>query len=385
LSLRILLSCGEASGDLYAGALTRELHRLAPDLDVAGLGGPRLAAAGGRLLDDYRGLAATGVAEVIPKMPRYFAAMRQMTGAARRERPDVCVVIDFPDFNFRLAARLQRLGVPIVYYISPQIWAWRPGRMKTMRAIAERVLVIFPFEEPLYREAGVPVEFVGHPLVDLATPGQPRAAFLASHDLDPAAPTIALLPGSRPNEVMRILPVLLDAARLIHANVPDAQFVIARAPNLDDSLLDRAGPMPARTRIVAGDTDAVLASADLALTASGTATVQAALHDTPMVIVYRVSPWTYRLGRRFVSVDTFGMVNLLAGRRIVPELIQDAFTPAAVAHEALSLLNDGDRRRAVREGLREVRQRLGGGGASRRAAEAILAIATRKAAHNGNP
>lgn len=372
---QLLISCGEASGDLYAGALTRELRGLEPSIAVSGLGGPRLAAAGGTLIDDYRDLAVTGLTEWIGKLPRYMAAMKKLVAFAAGRRPDALVVIDFPDFNFRLARRVRRFGIPVVYYISPQIWAWRPKRLETIKRIADRVLVIFPFEEDVYRKGGVPVEFVGHPLVDLATPSAPRASFLAAHGLDPSAPTVAILPGSRPNEVDRILPDLAVAATKIRAAVPAAQFVVARAPHLDDRLFEplaAAGGQP--IAVVEGDTDAVLASADVALTASGTATVQTALHDTPMVIVYRLSPMTYRLGRRLVTLDTIGMVNLIAGEKIVPEFVQDAFTPEAVAREAIAMLTDGNRAAAIRKGLARVRERLGGHGASRRAAEAILRV-----------
>lgn len=382
MSVKLLISCGEASGDLYAGALARELRALAPDVEIAGLGGPQLAAAGARLVDDFRDLAVTGLTEAIAKIPRSLTALRKLTDTATATRPDAAVVIDFPDFNFPLAKRLKRLGIPVVYYISPQVWAWRPGRIRTIKAIADRVLVIFPFEEALYRDAGIPVEFVGHPLVDLARASQPREAFLRAHGLDPNAPTVAILPGSRANEVRHILPDLAEAARLIRARLPRAQFLVARAPTLDAHLFDvlRDGPLAA---IVEGETDAVLASADVALTASGTATVQTALHDTPMVIVYRVSPWTYRLGRRLVTLDTFGMVNLIAGEKVVPELIQRRFTPAAVAAEAVSMLTDRARVSRIREGYARVRSRLGGGGASRRAAEAILAITAATAAPRG--
>jgi lipid-A-disaccharide synthase len=235
------------------------------------------------------------------------------------------------------------------------------------------MLVIFPFEESLYREAGVPVEFVGHPLVDLARPSAPRATFLPRLGLRSDAPTVAVLPGSRANEVGRILPDLVRSGQAIQSRVAGTQFVVARAPNLDDELFRpvREGSL-SHVAVVEGETDAVLAAADVALTASGTATVQAALHDTPMVIVYRVSPLTYRLGHRFVRVDTFGMVNLIAGERLVPELIQSEFTPEAVASEAVSMLTDHGRAGAIRAGLSRVRAKLGGPGASRRAAEAIL-------------
>ena len=385
MSARLLLSCGEASGDLYAGALVRELRALDSSLVISGLGGPQFEAAGGRLIEDYRELTVTGLAEVLPKLSRYFAAMRKLVAAAERDRPDALVVIDFPDFNFRLARRIKRLGVPVVYYVSPQIWAWRRGRIDTMRRVADRVLVIFEFEEELYRRAGVPVAWVGHPLIDLAAATTTRERFLGDRGLSPAAPTVAILPGSRPNEVSRILPDLLAAAGRVRDAVPEAQFLVARAPYLDDRLFERVSQAPGWSsiqsassviRVVERETDAVLAASDVALTASGTATVQAALHDTPMVIVYRLSPVTYRLAKRLVKVGAIGMVNLIAGEPIVPELVQDAFTPDAAAREAVSMLTDRARATEIRRGLARVRDRLGKPGASRRAAEAILDVAS---------
>jgi lipid-A-disaccharide synthase len=371
---RLLLSCGEPSGDLYAGALARELRALVPGLALSGLGGPRFAAEGGRLIADYRGLAVTGLTEAIATIPRSLATLRRLVRSARQERPDALIAIDFPDFNFPLARRVKKLGIPVIYYISPQIWAWRPGRLHTMRAVADRVLVIFPFEEEIYRSGGVPVEFVGHPLVDLARASSDRATLLESLGLSASAPTVAILPGSRRNEVRRILPDLLLAAERIQRGIADVQFLVARAPNLEDTLFQSVHQRGLASAIVEGDTDAVLAAADVALIASGTATVQAALHDTPMVVVYRLSPLTYKVGRPFVKVTTYAMVNLIAGERIVPELIQDAFTPDAVAHEALSILGDRGRAARIREGLARVRARLGAPGASRRAAEAIVNV-----------
>ena len=376
-----MLSCGEASGDLYAGALARELRALDPAIVVAGLAGPRFAAAGGLLVDDYRGVSASGLIEPFAKLPRLVAAKRRMIEAARAHPPDALVLIDFSGFNLRLAPAFKRLGVPIVYYVSPQIWAWRPKRLATIAKLVDRVLVIFPFEEGIYRDAGVPVEFVGHPLIDLAARPAARGAFLGSLGLDPSAPTVAILPGSRKGEVARILPDLAAAADRIRGAVAGAQFVVARAPQLDDALFDGVSARRAAGIAVVEDrTDAVLASADVALTASGTATVQCALHDTPMVIVYRVSPLSYRVLRRLVKVDAIGMVNLIAGERIVPELVQEAFTPEAVAREAVAVLTDPSRAARVREGLAGVRARLGGPGASRRAAEAILRVARSRTA-----
>lgn len=372
MTRRVLLSCGEASGDLYAGALARALRAIAPDVQLSGLGGPELASAGADLVADYRGLAATGLTEVVALVPRFFATLDRMAQWAERERPDVLVVIDSPELNFRLARRIKALGVPVVYYVVPQVWAWRRRRLHAIKTFADLVLPIFPFEEALYRERGIPVRFVGHPLVDLARASAPRDRFLRAHGLQPEAPTVALLPGSRANEVRAILPGLLDAAELVASQVPGVQCVLARAPRLGDELFRAARTRASRVVVVEQDADAVLASADVALTASGTATVQAALHDTPMVIVYRLSPLTYRLGRRFVMVNTFGMVNLIAGSTIVPELIQEDFTPHAVAREAVAILTDSDRRARMREGLACVRDRLGAPGASDRAARAIL-------------
>lgn len=371
---RILLSCGEPSGDLYAGALTRELRTLSPSAVVSGRGGPEFVRGGGRLLADYRGLAVTGFMEFVSKVPALGAAKRQLVAASKAERPDVLVVIDYFGFNVRLARDIKELGVPVVYYISPQIWAWRPGRIKAIRAIADRMLVIFPFEEQIYREAGVPVEFVGHPLIDLARTDVPRTTLLERLGFRADQPTVALLPGSRTGELRRILPTLIAAADLIRGALPAVQFVIARASGLDDRLFEPAGRLDG-VKVVEGETDAVLAAADLVLTASGTATVQTALHDKPMVVVYRVSPLEYRIGRPFVRLDTFAMVNLIAGERIVPELIQSSFTAEAVAREAVSLLTDRQRVEQIREGLAGVRRKLGGPGASRRAAEAILRVA----------
>lgn len=381
--MRIMISCGEPSGDLYAAALAGELRRRAPSADIFGFGSERLRGAGGRLVGDFKGVSVTGLTEAIRVLPRSYAMLRRLVGAARQTRPDVFVAIDFPDFNFRLVAALRRLGIPIVYYVSPQLWAWRPGRMKTMKQLVDRVLVIFPFEEDLYRREGIDVEFVGHPLVDLARPARARDEFLREHGLDPGAPTVALLPGSRPNELQRIVPDVAAAVPLIAARVPRVQFVVACAPNLPAELFapfERNGHGSAptvRPVLVHGAADDVLAASDVVITASGTATVQAALHQRPMVVVYRLSKLTYRLGKPFVKVDMYAMPNLVSGCRIVPELIQHDFTPSRVAEEAVDLLTDFERAAAMRDALGAVREKLGAPGASGRAAEAVLAVAAR--------
>ena len=373
-----MISCGEPSGDLYAGALAVEIRRRQPDAAIFGLGGQRLMAGGGELIADYRGLSVTGLVEAVRVVPKSLLTLNRLVDAAHSEKPNALVLIDFPDFNFRLAAAIKKLGVPIIYYISPQLWAWRKSRMKVMKRLVDRVLVIFPFEEQIYREAGVPVQFVGHPLVDLARAQEPKDSFLREIGLDPARPIVALLPGSRPNEVERLLPVIRDGVAQIAAQLPLAQFVIARAPSLDDRLFASASWSGARPVEVLARTDDVLAISDMAITASGTATVQAALHGRPMVVVYRLSPLTYRLGRRFLLVENVAMVNLIAGRRIVPELIQDDCTAANIAAETLSLLTNHGRAEEMRRALADVRARLGGHGASGRAAEAVLEIVESK-------
>ena len=377
--MRVLISCGEPSGDLYAAQLAREIRALDPSATLFGFGGDRLRGAGAELLGDFGGLSVTGLLEVPRVLPRIYRIYRALVARARTDRPDVFVAVDFPDFNFILARALRKLDIPIVYYISPQLWAWRQGRMKTMRRIADRVLVIFEFEERIYREAGVPVEWVGHPLLDVMPPAPSRDEVRRSLGLTAAEPLVALLPGSRRNEVAAILPDLVRSAALVRARIPGARFVVARAPHLADDLFT---PLTALTgspaAVVEGRTDDILAAADVALVASGTATVQAALHECPMVVVYRLSPLTYRLGRPFVRVATFAMANLVAGRRVVPELIQDDFVPSRVADAALAILTDADAAARMRADLRDVRRRLGKPGATRRAARAVLEVARHK-------
>ncbi|MGE0461212.1 MAG: lipid-A-disaccharide synthase [Vicinamibacterales bacterium] len=393
-----MISCGEPSGDLYAGALVRALAARDPHLQAFGLGGERLAAAGARLVADFRGLSVTGLTEALKVLPRSWATYRRLVAAARDERPDVLVLVDYPDFNFRLMRAVKALGVPIVYYISPQLWAWRPGRMATMKAIVDRVLVIFPFEEAIYRREGVDVRFVGHPLLEMVAPSADRPVLARRFGLDLARPVVALLPGSRANELERLGPVLAEARTRIAARVPGVQFLVARAPHLADrgfapfrdaraeapalqantaSGPERRDFSPGVTRIVEGQTDDVLSVSDVVLTASGTATVQTAMHGKPMVVLYKLSPLTYRLGKPLAKVDMYAMVNLIAGRRVVQELIQDDCTPEAVADEAVSLLTDAAKRDAMSRALAEVRAALGGPGASGRAADAVVELVGR--------
>src|SRR5688572_16818408 len=372
-----MISCGEASGDLYAGALATALRARQPDVQITGLGGPKLRAAGADLTGDLSAFAVTGVTSALRLVPRSLGLIRRLKQDARARRPDVLVVVDAPDFNFPLIRAFRSLHIPVVYYISPQLWAWRGGRMASIKRNATRVLVIFPFEEALYREAGVPVEFVGHPLVELSAAAESRGAFRATVPGRPDAPIVALLPGSRGNEVRRIAPIMVAALPLIRARVPDVRFVVGAAPALSEDVFEPLAG--AGAWIVRGRTDDVLQGADVAMTASGPATVQCALHERPMVVVYRLSPLTYRLGKPFVTVDMYAMPNLVAGSRIVPELIQDDFTPERVSAEVVTLLTDRDRHAQMVEDLRRVKALLGAPGASGRAADAILDVAAASA------
>lgn len=367
---RLLISCGEASGDLYGAELVRHLRERVAGLDVLGLGGDRLQAQGASLFAHVRDLAVVGLLEVVSHLRDLRSVFRRVLDEADRRPPDAAVLVDYPDFNLRLARELHRRGVPVIYYVSPQVWAWRRGRLRAIRETVARMLVIFPFEEELYREAGVPVTFVGHPLVSLVQPAADPAAFRREIGLDPERPVIALLPGSRPKEVAHNLPPIAASLDALAATRPDLQFLAAVAPALDPTVVRRGlGGRP--VTIVHDRTHAALSAATAAIVASGTATVEAALLGAPMVVVYRLSPWTYRLGRRFVRVPYYAMVNLIGGRPVVPELIQSEFTPDRVAAELLPLVDDTTTRRAMQRGLAEVREKLGTTGASARAADMV--------------
>lgn len=368
---RLLLSCGEPSGDLYAAELVRELRAHLPECRVFGIGGDRLQAQGAQLVAHVRDMAVVGLVEVVRHLQRLRAVFERVLTEVDRDPPQLAVLVDYAGFNLRLARALRRRGIPVVYYVSPQIWAWRRGRIRTIRETVSRMLVIFRFEEDVYRQAGVPVTFVGHPLVDLVRPAEDRRSFLGSMDLDADRPVVALLPGSRAQEIAYNLPPLSGAVARLLRRRPDAQFLLAAAPSLDRRSLEaRVSRLP--VRVVWDRTHAVVGASDLALVASGTATIETALLATPMVVVYRVSPLSFALGRCFVRLPHYAMVNLVAGRRLVPELIQRAFTPARVEQEALALLEHREKADRMRDGLVEVRGLLGEPGASGRAAWAVF-------------
>ena len=366
---RLLVSSGEPSGDLYAGELVRHLRQGVPDLEVFGLGGERLKSQGARLIADVRELAVVGLVEVLRHLRRLRAVYARVLAEVDRERPAVAVLVDYAGFNLRLARALSGRGIPVVYYVSPQLWAWRRGRMRAVRRYVSHMMVIFPFEEPFYREAGVRATFVGHPLVELVRPAADASGFLAAQGLDPGRPVLAVLPGSRRQEIAYNLPPIAAALRLLRRQRPELQPALAVAPGLEASLFDAALGDLEVARVV-GQAHALMGAAAAGIVASGTATVEAALLDLPSVVVYRLSPWSYALGRPFVHVPHYAMANLIAERRLLPELIQTGFRPDAVAREVGRLLGE-DTRAEVKQGLAEVRRRLGGPGASARAAALV--------------
>jgi lipid-A-disaccharide synthase len=371
----MLISCGEPSGDVYGGELVAQLRMRQPNLEAFGLGGDQVQAAGGRLVAHLRDVAVVGLLEVLKHLGDLKGIFDRLLAEVDRVRPDVAVLVDYPDFNLRLARELKKRRVPVVYYVSPQLWAWRAGRIRTIRRCVARMLVLFPFEETLYRDAGVPVTFVGHPLLDHVEGVEDRSAFLRDAGLDPHRPVLAVLPGSRPQEVAHNRPPLALALRRIAQLRPDVQFLLAAASTLPDAAFGELLAAPG-LRILRGRTHGVLATASAGIVASGTATVEAAILGLPMVVVYRLSPLTYALGRPLMRVKNFAMVNLIAGREIVPELIQGTFTPERTAAEALALL-DAERAERMRADLAEVRRRLGEPGASARAAAAVLDVLPR--------
>jgi lipid-A-disaccharide synthase len=370
--ISLLLSAGEASGDMYAARLAAALKQRA-DVAIFGMGGPQMRAAGVDTVTDYSEVSVVGITEILSHLPSLVRAMRHLVTAAEQRNPALAILTDFPGFHLRLARKLKARGIRNAYYICPQFWAWRPWRVRIVRRRFAQALCIFPFEEKFYGDAGVPVEFIGHPLVGAVQASLDRKSFCQEQNLNPQESLVAVLPGSRTAELRQHLPVLRESCLRIHRQTP-AQFVIAAAPGSNAAALREGWAPDLPLRVVEGRTYDALGAADAAIVSSGTATVEAALLDAPMVVVYRVTPLTALLAKPLVRTPFFSMVNLIAERRVVPELIQNDFTPDRVASEVLRLLREPAARDAMRAGLAEVRQRLGPPGAIDRAAEAILRL-----------
>jgi lipid-A-disaccharide synthase len=367
----ILISAGEASSDMYAARLATAL-RARTGARLFGMGGKRMAEAGVELIADYHQVAVVGISEVLHKIPTVVGVQRKIASEAVRRRASLAILVDSPGTHLGVARRLKNNGIRVGYFIGPQVWAWRPGRVRVVKRLVERMVVIFPFEEAIYREAGVPVDFVGHPLVDVVKASMSRTEFAARHGLDAGRPIVALLPGSRRGEIERHYPLIMEACERLSRDAQGrgpVQFVLAAAPALGMELFARYARHSVSVARVEGATYDALSAADCAIVASGTATVEAALLETPMVVVYRVSPTSAFVLRRMVRSPFIAMANLIAERRVVPELIQDQFTPAAVEQEVRTLLESPAARDEMKAGLAEVRTRLGPGGAIEGAAD----------------
>jgi lipid-A-disaccharide synthase len=367
----ILISAGEASSDMYAARLTTAL-RARTGARLFGMGGKRMAEAGVDLIADYHQVAVVGISEVLHKIPTVVGVQRKIASEAVRRRAALVILVDSPGTHLGVARRLKNNGIRVGYFIGPQVWAWRPGRVRVVKRLVERMVVIFPFEEAIYREAGVSVNFVGHPLVDVVKASMSRTEFAERHGLDAGRPIVTLLPGSRRSEIERHYPLIMEACERLSREAQTRgaiQFVLAAAPALETELFaPHAKPGVSVTRVEGATYDA-LSAADCAIVASGTATVEAALLGTPMVVVYRVSPTSAFVLKRMVRSPFIAMVNLIAGRRVVPELIQDQFTSEAVVEEVRKLLGSPAAREEMKADLAEVRTKLGPGGAIERAAD----------------
>jgi lipid-A-disaccharide synthase len=371
---KILISAGEASGEMYGAQLIEALRQRDSTLEFFGAGGDRMRAAGCKTVVDAKDLSVVGITEIISHLPKIWGLFNQLIAESDAQSPELAIVIDSPAFNWRVAREMRKRNIPVVYYVCPQFWAWRQGRVRLLRKYVTKALVIFPFEEKFYRDRGVDTMFVGHPLADLARPTGSREAYAETYTLDSAKTWITLMPGSRMKEVSMNLPTMLEAAEALG---PGYEFLLPVAPTLERNFLQTL--IGGATVNLVSEALPALAHSRAGIIASGTATVEAALMDTPFVMVYRVSPLTYFLGKSRVKVPYFAMVNLIAGEKIVPELVQQDFTAANITSELGEILPEGAGRDRMLRGLAGVRARLRGHAlsnlpAAERAAEAIFEI-----------
>lgn len=368
----ILIIAGEASGDMHGANLVRELLNIDLGIRFFGIGGDMMKDAGVKISHHAREMAIVGIFEVINKLSLIRKAMNDMADLMDTVRPDAVILIDYPDFNLRVAKKAKERGIKVIYYISPQVWAWRKGRVKTISRVVDKMLVVFPFEVPIYREAGVDVEFVGHPLMDVVPVDQDRKSARRELGYGKGDTVIGLLPGSRKREVEYLFPEMLEAARLIAKKVMGARFAVPVANTLDPGYIKGfISGSDINVQLFSGKTYSVMAASDILLISSGTATLEAAIAGSPMVVTYRMMPLTYMIGKRLVHLELGSLPNIVAGKGIVPELIQGDATGEKMAEEALRMLNDKERLADMRRELRGVREALGAPGASRRAAEIV--------------
>ncbi len=374
-SRRIMIVAGEASGDIYGADLAREAFKIDPDIHFFGIGGARMREAGVETLVDSADMAVVGLVEVLKHFNVISNAFLKLKKILLDDHPDLLILIDYPGFNLRLAKIARKAGVRVLYYISPQIWAWRQGRVKKIARLVDHMAVILPFEAPFYERAGVPVSFVGHPMLDMVNVNMDRSQAAASFGLDPARKIVGLFPGSRKNELERLLPVIIGAAVQLKSRFPDIQFALPLASTLNAAAiapqLAEAGLDVTITRDRIHD---LIRACDAVISVSGTVTLEIALVGTPMVIIYKLSPLTYQLAKRLVKVPNIGLCNIVAGETVVRELIQDEANTKNIAAEIGTILTDAGYDGTIRHKLAQVRSRLGCGGASRNVARLIFTL-----------
>jgi lipid-A-disaccharide synthase len=371
---RVLIIAGEASGDLYGGNLVKAIRTVDPSIYFLGVGGSHMKEAGVRLLRHAEEMAVVGLPGA-KRLLTIFEAFREVSASLTHWRPDLTILIDYPEFNLMVAGRAKRHGIPVMYYVSPQIWAWRSGRINTIRSRVDRMVVILPFEEKLYQEAGVKVSFVGHPLLDLIALEDEEGSPCRRYGKNGSSQLIGLLPGSRSSEVSRLLPVMLDMAAILLDMIPKVHFLVPLAPTISREqiapyLKGRNLPLT----VVTDSTHEVIRACEMIVAASGTVTLEAAIMGTPLVVVYKVNPLTYWLGKRLVKVNHVALANIIAGEIVAPELIQHEVTPERIARESMKILNDHGRKEWIKRRLQDVREELGTPGASDKAAAIALEL-----------
>ena len=374
----VLIIAGEASADLHGSNLVHAIKRLAPTIHFYGIGGRQMGKAGVKILIPASDMAVVGLTEVFSKLPKIAKARRTLKNLLKDHPPDLLIPIDYPGFNIHLAGLAKRYNVPVLYYISPQVWAWRTGRVKKIAKRVDRMAVILPFEERFYKERGVSVEYVGHPLLDSIPPHLDKDEITRKMDLENAYPVLGLLPGSRKEEIRNHLPVMVKAFEILSSHYPHLKGILPLAPTISPELVQSfLNQSPAEIGISQSPIHDTLPACDLVWVASGTATVETAILGVPMVLVYRASALTFWVGKRVIKVPFLGLVNLVAGEKVIPELIQDDLTPDRLAHEALEILEGGQKRENMIEKLEMVKERLGRGGASERTAKIAIEMLSR--------
>jgi lipid-A-disaccharide synthase len=372
-SRQVLIVAGEASADLHGSNLVKAIHKSDPHIAFSGIGGRKMEDAGVRILASSSDMAVVGLTEVVSRLRAITGAYLKLRSLLKHQRPDLLILIDYPDFNIALAGVAKRFGVPVLYYISPQVWAWRQGRVKKLVDRVDRMAVILPFEENFYRRKGLDVEYVGHPLLDALPQDLPRGDALKALGLDSTFPILGLLPGSRKEEITNLLPAMVRGAEILSSRYPDLKCVLPLAPTIARERVEAiTGPSSVDVTLFEGSIYTALKACDAALVTSGTATLETAMMGVPMVIAYRVSRLSYWIGRMVIQVPHIGLVNLVAGEGIVPELIQHEVTPDRLAREALTLLEAGQNREKMIKKMEALRKNLGKGNPSQQTAKLAL-------------